>query len=154
MLEAFAHHLGLVRQGKHPLVQTAWLTDGPEEIAALDREHGTTVEFRLMHAVSGALARVVQGESHLLLQVMQQDDLLNQFYMHNNTSVATNRAFGQLMKQVAFKFPRCNMLEIGAGTGGTTWSVLHAVDDLYDSYHLYRRFARLLLRGGGEICRL
>ncbi|KAK1657167.1 hypothetical protein BDP55DRAFT_567859, partial [Colletotrichum godetiae] len=26
------------------------------------------------------------------------------------------------------------MLEIGAGTGGTTWSVLHAVDELYDSY--------------------
>ncbi|KAL2883645.1 hypothetical protein SGCOL_000789 [Colletotrichum sp. CLE4] len=134
MLEAFAHHLDLVRQGKHPLVQTAWLTDGPEEVTALDREHGTTVEFRLMHAVGGALARVVQGESHLLLQVMQQDDLLNQFYMHNNTSVATNRAVGQLMKQIAFKFPRCNMLEIGAGTGGTTWSVLHAVDELYDSY--------------------
>ncbi|KAK1726269.1 uncharacterized protein BDZ83DRAFT_616985 [Colletotrichum acutatum] len=134
MLEAFAHHLDLVRQGKHPLVQTAWLTDGPVEIAALDREHGDTVEFRLMHAVGGALARVVQGESHLLLQVMQQDDLLNQFYMRNNTSVATNRAVGQLMKQIAFKFPRCNMLEIGAGTGGTTWSVLHAVDDLYDSY--------------------
>ncbi|KAK1636867.1 hypothetical protein BDP81DRAFT_471828, partial [Colletotrichum phormii] len=134
MLEAFAHHLELVHHGKHPLVQTAWLTDGPEEIAALDREHGTTVEFRLMRAVGGALARVVQGESHLLLQVMQQDDLLNQFYMQNNTSVATNRAVGQLMKQIAFKFPRCNMLEIGAGTGGTTWSVLHAVDDLYDSY--------------------
>ncbi|KAJ0330269.1 hypothetical protein COL5a_003329 [Colletotrichum fioriniae] len=134
MLEAFAHHLDLVRQGKHPLVQTAWLKDGPEEIARLDREHGNTVEFRLMHAVGGALARVVQGESHLLLQVMQQDDLLNQFYMRNNTSVATNRAVGQLMKQIAFKFPRCNMLEIGAGTGGTTWSVLHAVDDLYDSY--------------------
>ncbi|KXH45471.1 hypothetical protein CNYM01_00860 [Colletotrichum nymphaeae SA-01] len=134
MLEAFAHHLDLVRQGKHPLVQTEWLKDGPEEIAALDREHGNTVEFRLMHAVGGALARVVQGESHLLLQVMQQDDLLNQFYMRNNTSVATNRAVGQLMKQIAFKFPRCNMLEIGAGTGGTTWSVLHAVDGLYDSY--------------------
>ncbi|UQC80223.1 uncharacterized protein CLUP02_05705 [Colletotrichum lupini] len=134
MLEAFAHHLDLVHQGKHPLVQAAWLTDGPEEIATLDREHGDTVEFRLMHAVGGALARVVQGDSHLLLQVMQQDDLLNQFYMRNNTSVATNRAVGQLMKQIAFKFPRCNMLEIGAGTGGTTWSVLHAVDDLYDSY--------------------
>ncbi|WYZ36438.1 hypothetical protein EsH8_XIV_000038 [Colletotrichum jinshuiense] len=134
MPEAFEHHLETVRQGRHPLIRREWLEDGPEHLETLEREHGNTVEFRLMHAVGGALARVVQGEGHLLLQVMNQDDLLNRFYMQNNTSVATNRAIGQLIKQTAFKFPRCNMLEIGAGTGGTTWSVLDAINNLYDSY--------------------
>ncbi|KXH57895.1 hypothetical protein CSAL01_09101 [Colletotrichum salicis] len=171
MLEAFAHHLGLVRQGKHPLVQTAWLTDGPEEIAALDREHGTTVEFRLMHAVGGALARVVQGESHLLLQVMQQDDLLNQFYMHNNTSVATNRAFASYTPSTtcttpttftdvspAFDRVAYRTLDIEqdvAAQGFTPYSydvviaanVLHATRSLADT--LAR--ARSLLRPGGYL---
>ncbi|KAL6364627.1 hypothetical protein LRP88_01747 [Fusarium phalaenopsidis] len=134
MLEAFEHHLEIVRQGRHPLVRSEWLTDEPEDIEVLHREYGKSVEFRLMNAVGGVLARVVQGEAHLLLQVMSQDDMLNRFYMQNNTSVATNRAVGQLLKQITFKFPRCNMLEIGAGTGGTTWSVLNAIENLYDSY--------------------
>lgn len=52
----------------------------------------------------------------------------------DDASATIDCAIGQLLEQITFKFPRCKMLEIGAGEGRTTWSVLSAIDSMYDSY--------------------
>ena len=45
--------------------------------------------------------------------------MLNRFYMEDMGCIEVNQFVAHAMEQISFKFPRCNILEIGAGTGGT-----------------------------------
>ncbi|KAF7560685.1 hypothetical protein G7046_g3448 [Stylonectria norvegica] len=133
MFNAFEEHLATVKNGQHPVLQSKWLTDDSSLIKTLNDAHPDSIDLQLCHAVGENLEDVVRGETQLL-EVMQQDDMLNRFYMDNCASAPINQSIADVLKQITFKFPRCNILELGAGTGGTTWSVLNEIDNAYDSY--------------------
>ncbi|PTB61706.1 polyketide synthase [Trichoderma citrinoviride] len=133
MFEAFEEHVRVVKSGEHPIILPEWLDDEASILDELDAKHGETIDFKLLHAVGKDLADVVRGNKQML-EVMTKDDMLNRFYMEGYASVPTNKAVGDVMRQLSFKFPRARILEIGAGTGGTSWSVLNCIDDAYESY--------------------
>ncbi|TFA97733.1 Polyketide synthase-nonribosomal peptide synthetase [Trichoderma ghanense] len=133
MFEAFEEHIRVVKDGEHPIILPEWLDDEAAILDELDSKHGETIDFRLLHAVGKDLADVVRGNKQML-EVMTKDDMLNRFYMEGYASVPTNKAVGDVMRQLSFKFPRAKVLEIGAGTGGTSWSVLNCIDNSYESY--------------------
>nr|ALQ32891.1 putative polyketide synthase [Fusarium poae] len=133
MFEAFEEHIRVVAAGEHPIIQADWLNDDASILEAINAEYSEEIDIKLLHAVGGHLAEVVRGNEQLL-EVMTKDDMLNRFYMEGYASIPTNRFVGDIMKQLTFKFPRAKVLEIGAGTGGTSWSILNAIDDAYDSY--------------------
>ncbi|KAL7809312.1 polyketide synthase [Trichoderma aethiopicum] len=133
MLEAFEDHVKIVEGGEHPIILSEWLDDEESILHELDSKHGETIDFKLLHAVGKNLADVVRGRKQML-EVMTKDDMLNRFYMEGYASVPTNKAVGDVMRQLSFKFPRAKILEIGAGTGGTSWSVLNSIDNAYESY--------------------
>ncbi|KAL7947130.1 S-adenosyl-L-methionine-dependent methyltransferase [Trichoderma barbatum] len=116
MFEAFEEHVKIVKNGEHPIILTEWLDDEPSVLDELDANHGEAIDFKLLHAVGKDLADVVRGNKQML-EFMTKDDMLNRFYMEGYAS-----------------YPRAKILEIGAGTGGTSWSVLNSIDDAYDSY--------------------
>ncbi|KAG6360409.1 hypothetical protein INS49_011469 [Diaporthe citri] len=134
MLDAFEDHLGAVSEGESPLLSTEWLADDTQHVLKrLVHEHPDpdSVELKLVHTIGADLAQVIRGQKQLL-ETVSQDDLLKQY--SPSASVVTDHAIGQLLQQITFKFPRCAMVEIGAGTGNTAWSILNAIDNLYDSY--------------------
>ncbi|KAL7905224.1 putative PKS-NRPS protein [Trichoderma velutinum] len=133
MFEAFEEHIRAVKDGEHPIILPEWLDDEPSILDELDAFHGETIDFKLLHAVGKDLADVVRGNKQML-EVMTKDDMLNRFYMEGYASVPTNRAVGDVLKQLSFKYPRAKILEIGAGTGGTSWSVLNSIGESYESY--------------------
>ncbi|OJI97248.1 hypothetical protein ASPVEDRAFT_78976 [Aspergillus versicolor CBS 583.65] len=133
MLEAFDKHLELTRKGQHQIMKQEWLEDTPETMDRLHAESPNEVELEMLKASGQSLARVVRGEMHML-EILKQDDLLSRFYMENGGFIKVNQCLARAMQQISFKFPRCTILEIGAGTGATTWSVLEAIQSAYETY--------------------
>ncbi|KAH7139912.1 polyketide synthase [Dactylonectria estremocensis] len=133
MFGAFEKHLATIKNDEHPVLPSSWLADEPTVLGDIDNAHPDSIDLQLLHAVGENLADVVRGDTQLL-EVMQEDDMLDRFYMDNCASAPINQSIADVLQQITFKFPRCNILEIGAGTGGTTWSVLNSINNAYDSY--------------------
>ena len=65
---------------------------------------------------------------------MIKDDVLNRFYKFGLGFHRANGFLGQISKQIAHRYPRMNILEIGAGTGGATKSILESLGTAFQSY--------------------
>ncbi|KAH9844660.1 Hybrid NRPS-PK synthetase [Teratosphaeria destructans] len=130
---AASHVLQQTRSNKHATAISAWLEDDEEQIMEIRRKHPNNVDLELMHAVGKSLHGVMTGDTQLL-EVMLEDDMLSKFYTQGRIFAPLNKIIGQLMQNIAHKFPRADILEIGAGTGGTTASILNSVGDAYGHY--------------------
>ncbi|KAJ5429570.1 hybrid PKS-NRPS biosynthetic cluster [Penicillium cf. griseofulvum] len=133
MLDAVNFQVGSVRSGQYPIAKPAWLDDDWNTILAVSEPYASRVDMRLIHAVGENLASVVRGDTQLL-EVMVQDDMLNRFYMEGYGFSVINNAISDSLEQITFQYPQANILEIGAGTGGTTRSILDRVGSRYGSY--------------------
>lgn len=118
MLDANNQHLTLAATGRHPMLRKEWLADGPEVLERMNALHGDSVQLHMLHAVGSHYSQIVRGEV-AQLQVMTKDDLLNRFFMEDLGCLRVNQFLADAMCDITFKYPRCNILEIGAGTGGT-----------------------------------
>lgn len=81
---------------------------------------------RLTVRVGQQLASIVRGEI-MPLELMMEGDLLNQFYMQHEA--LRTRSYAHLAKVAelyAVKNPGAKVLEIGAGTGGATTTILES----------------------------
>ena len=118
MFEAFEEHLVTISNDQHPVLPEKWLADERSLINEITEQYPKSIDLQLIQAVGEHLTGVVRGETQLL-EVMQKDNMLNRFYMDNCASAPINQGIADILQQITFKFPRCNILEIGAGTGGT-----------------------------------
>lgn len=119
--------------GKHPVLKKEWLQDAEEFIMAYKDEYAEQADIKLIHAVGKALPGVLTSDVQLL-QCMIQDNMLVNLYTKGRVMEALNPVMADVMQNISHKFPRANILEIGAGTGGTTNSVLGRLNDTYGQY--------------------
>ena len=90
----------------------------------------------ILHAVGKNLAAIARGIMPAL-QVLLKDDMLNRLYVEGVGFADGNLDLGPLVKQLAHRYPRMKVLEVGAGTGGTTRAVLSAVGDQICIIHVH-----------------
>lgn len=133
-LMAYAHHvIASVHDGTLPYARREWDNDTDADLRALMDRHADRIEVRLLRSVGENIVAAVRGET-LILQHMLKDDMLYRFYAE---SVGLKPFSGYLAKvaaQVAHRYPRMNVLEVGAGTGGATRHVLRALGNAFSSY--------------------
>jgi acyl transferase domain-containing protein len=110
--------LALVKSGQHSILRSEWLDDRPEVLEKIDQTHGDVVQLRLLHAVGREYPRIVRGEVEQL-QVMTKDNMLNRFFTDDLACVRVNQFLADAAREISFKYPRSNILEIGGGSGGT-----------------------------------
>ncbi|KAM0331382.1 hypothetical protein ACHAQA_003055 [Verticillium albo-atrum] len=125
--------LSIVREGKHAIICKEWLDDDRDTITKLVDSHPDNVDIEMLVAVGENLPSVVRKESGMM-EHMLNNDLLSRLYKESSGLAACNRHIADLMRRISHKHPRTKILEIGAGTGGTTVSVLNAVGEAYTSY--------------------
>ncbi|KAJ9482269.1 hypothetical protein VN97_g11168 [Penicillium thymicola] len=65
---------------------------------------------------------------------MLPNGMLDNFYQHGLGFSRYNMFLADMMKQVVHRYPHARILEIGAGTGGATKSVLEAIGGTMSSY--------------------
>ncbi|TLS21086.1 uncharacterized protein PpBr36_10625 [Pyricularia pennisetigena] len=134
LFEAVEAKLDEVRAGKAAVAQQDWLCDSRQTVDDLKAKFPQSIELELMSAINQELLSVVRGETQIL-EVMLQNNMLNRFYLDGAYAVRLNSYIAAVAKQLSRKHPRANVLEIGAGTGGTTRSILDSIGrDGYSSY--------------------
>ncbi|KAM3552779.1 hypothetical protein ARSEF4850_007222 [Beauveria asiatica] len=133
MLTAFDHHLARVHEETHLHLRPEWLSDDWTAIQTIDEAYPDAVELQMLHAVGQNVADVIRGKKHML-EVLRVNNLLDRLYTEDKGMHQANLFLANALKEITFKFPRCKILEIGAGTGATTWAALSAIDEAFDIY--------------------
>lgn len=109
----------------------------PQEKAALIGKVATnSANGKLVCDVGPRLADVLCGRV-LPLELMQDSQLLNRFYVESLKLDRSRKQVAELIRLFALKNSRSKILEIGAGSGGTTYEILTALgveDPLAASY--------------------
>lgn len=93
------------------------------------------IDLTLAKTVGENLLRhdVLVGEDNIL-QYMTRNNMLERYYTEAIGYPILNHVGTGLMAQLSHKFPRMKILEIGAGTGSATASILDRIGESYSSY--------------------
>lgn len=123
-----------VADGSHPYANKEWINDTHRDILDMLERHPTSIDLRIMRAVGENILSVVRSETSTILEPMMKDNMLNDFYV---TGLGMKEYLAKLTataKQIGHRYPAMNVLEIGAGTGGATKSILRELDEAFASY--------------------
>ncbi|KAI9039672.1 type I polyketide synthase [Aspergillus affinis] len=127
------HILSVTETGQHSILPAKWLSTTQEEFDHLLSITSGTIMDEAANVVGPNLYRFFRGETSIL-EELRKDDILTRFYRHDMEMGIMNSRLGELVGQVAFRFPRMKILEIGAGTGSATHSILENIGRSYHSY--------------------
>lgn len=119
--------------GEHIYAPQDWLTDTEEDMLTASAAYADTPDVRMLHVVGRNMPRVLTGET-TILEHMRQDNLLEDFYVHARGYGHISAWLARKMRSIAHRYPRMNIIEIGAGTGGATKPVMRELDGHFASY--------------------
>ncbi|KAK4199547.1 putative dual specificity polyketide synthase [Triangularia verruculosa] len=125
--------LGEVENGRHPCVKKEWSTDTDDEVKELIERYSHTIDIKLLAAVGENIPAAVRGET-TILEHMLVDNMLDDFYKKGLGFARYNSFLSLMVEQFTHRYPHAKILEIGAGTGGATKSVLEKIGDKMSSY--------------------
>ncbi|RHZ63428.1 uncharacterized protein CDV56_104935 [Aspergillus thermomutatus] len=123
----------LIESGQHPTIRPEWKDDSHEWLLGQARQHPGMVDLQLISAVGEHLADVVRGKT-TMLEHMIADNTLDRFYKYGLGFQRANSALSRVAGQIAHRYPRMRILEIGAGTGGATKGILEQLGDAFEQY--------------------
>lgn len=129
------HLFPQIEAGEHPDIRPEWENDTLEMLQELGSGYlaSGNIDMNLLHAVGQNLPDIVRGNVPPL-QVLMRDGMIERLYVEGLGVEAVNTDIHNLAKQLACRHPRMHILEVGAGTGGATKSVLASMGDHYASY--------------------
>ena len=118
------HDLGMQGLLEHQTSRIDWLNlDKDYEDQLLERVSNDSVDGKIMCAVGNHLDLIMTQQIEPL-QVMLENDLLYDFYRYGVGMAETYAQMVEYVDRVAHKRPDVRILEVGAGTGGTTLPLL------------------------------
>ncbi|KAH7176829.1 lovastatin nonaketide synthase [Dactylonectria macrodidyma] len=125
--------LAIVQNEQHALLRKGWLNDSIDTIRALSVNWPNDVDIEMLTRVGENLPSVVRGESEMM-EHMLRGGLLKKLYRESRGLRPCNKGVADFVQRISHKHPRMKILEVGAGTGGSTLGVLDAIGTAYSSY--------------------
>ncbi|KAK3987151.1 Fusarin C synthetase [Cladorrhinum sp. PSN332] len=117
---ALDHVLPAAQSGQHPRWKAHWDTDTVESITRLKEEqHDGQIDLELIHHLGPKLPSIVRGLEPPL-QLLKEGGMLESLYTEGLGVPKTNGHLGTLIDHLVHQYPSMQVLEIGAGTGGST----------------------------------
>lgn len=132
-VQSAQHWVDEVRAGRHPTIKREWLEDTKEAVWRRSEIFRDQIDILLMRAVGENLVSIIRGEKQPL-EVMMEHNMLTRFYVEGHGLDPMNDHIARAVSQISHRYPRANILEIGAGTGGTTRKVLRTIGNAYGLY--------------------
>lgn len=133
VVEWFDHVIELTRQGKHPLCMKAWVDENPSETLVHLAKTAQPIIVEMTAAIRNNFLGFLRGETSMI-EVYRKDNLLTRFYAQEQELKYMNLRVGDVAGQLAFRYPRMKILEIGAGTGSASRAVLGRIGQYFHSY--------------------
>ncbi|KAI1445302.1 polyketide synthase [Annulohypoxylon stygium] len=132
----YAHHMtGLLRNGNHRYAKREWIEDTLDDVMKDIRQHGFSdnSDVKIMLLVGETMPQVF-AQKTTMIEHMRTSGLLDEYYAHGFGTEQSVSWLGHTVKQITDRHPHLNILEIGAGTGGATKSILKCIGQSFDSY--------------------
>ncbi|ORY61265.1 putative polyketide synthase [Pseudomassariella vexata] len=131
----YAQHMtALVARGENPWVEKEWQQDTLADVyKATDPYEDLIPDVKIMHLVGQQMPRVFRGETTMLAE-FRESGLLDDYYTVGFGFKQVCKWLSRVLVQICNRYPHMNILEIGAGTGGATKSILPALDRNFLSY--------------------
>ncbi len=121
------------RKGTHAGVDPSCMDDTEEDILKLTSEYRHTADALLIESTDRHLPDTIRAQSSIL-EYMKIDNLLDRFYEEGVGLSVVNWWAANVAKQISHRYPHMNILEVGAGTGGSTQAILPTLDTSFSSY--------------------
>ncbi|KAL8727608.1 MAG: hypothetical protein Q9166_005916 [cf. Caloplaca sp. 2 TL-2023] len=121
------------REGRQPFAQKEWLDDTREVIEAVMARYPNSIEMKLTRTVGENLPLAVRGDTNML-QHLFADNLLNTYYTDAMGLREFTEFLASMVSQIVHRYPHMEILEIGAGTGGATKSIMRHIGLTFSSY--------------------
>ncbi|KAI0856844.1 hypothetical protein F4860DRAFT_528733 [Xylaria cubensis] len=90
-------------------------------------------DVRLLQSVGENLPQVIRDGSNIF-EHMTGDGMLDNAYEEGFGLDRVNDYIAEMVGQISHRYPRMNILEIGAGTGGSTRSILRLLGPAFSTY--------------------
>ncbi|KAI0423560.1 hypothetical protein F5Y09DRAFT_336482 [Xylaria sp. FL1042] len=120
--------------GEHPEIRPEWKDDTLKMVEEWRANHpADNNDMNILHAMGKNLVGIARGTTPPL-RVLRQDGMLDRLYVEGLGARDGNIDLGIMVKQLAHQHPRMQVVEVGAGTGGTTRAVLDAPGNQHASY--------------------
>ncbi|KAL5459023.1 hypothetical protein PMIN06_003013 [Paraphaeosphaeria minitans] len=103
-----------------------------DEVRALASTYADSVDIKVLLAFDEYINATIQETN--APQDTTQSPIVHDWYQSGLGSSAYNALLGGTLKQIVYRYPHARILELGAGKGATTRSVLHAVGNTCSSY--------------------
>ena len=133
LLEYADRLVAAVARGENPVIPREALADSPAFVRSLIAKYYSRADMRMVEIVGEHLADEVRRNGSLL-EHMTKDGLLERFYAEAAGATAAKESIATILAQIAYRHPRMNIFEVGAGTGSTTRSILSALHGDFSSY--------------------
>ncbi|PWY93430.1 ketoacyl-synt-domain-containing protein [Aspergillus sclerotioniger CBS 115572] len=125
--------LARISAGDHPLYPAQWLEGDVESVITPEDTKANEIIVTGLHVTGGNLLGWLRGQTSIM-EELRRDDLLGRIYREGHEVHTMTRNLAGLVGQLAFRFPRAKVLEVGAGTGSATRMVLNRIGRDYHSY--------------------
>lgn len=130
----FSHDvLSRVSRGAMPYAKEEWLNDTWSDIAPIIHRYPDSLDLQLMRKVHMNMSAAIRGELNMV-EVLFQDDFMDKFYAGALGLDLTMDWLGRIALQLVRRHPHMEMLELGAGTGGATKSIIQHTESQFSSY--------------------
>lgn len=128
------HLLPQIEAGEHPEIRPEWKNDTLEMVNEWRASQpADNNDMNILHAMGKNLVGIVRGITPPL-KVLTQNGMLDRLYVEGLGAKDGNVDLGAMVKQLAHQHPRMRIVEVGAGTGGTTRAVLDSLGNQYATY--------------------
>ncbi|KAI2161307.1 hypothetical protein LOZ25_002353 [Ophidiomyces ophidiicola] len=133
LLKFFKCVLSDTEKGSQPYIKREWLSDTWEEISAIFERYPDSIELKLCRAAGENLVSSIRGETNIL-QHLLEENTLGKYYMDALGLKENTEYLAKIVSQITHRYPHMNILEVGAGTGGATKSILSHIKQAFLSY--------------------
>lgn len=120
-----------VARGDHPTVPKEAMADSSGYIRSLIAKYRHRSDLQLLETVGENIVPEIRRNGSMI-EHMLKDGVLDQFYEEGFEFA--NIWIGRVVAQIAHRHPRMRVFEIGAGTGGSTRTILPMLGDAFASY--------------------
>ncbi|KAL8833493.1 MAG: hypothetical protein Q9170_004238 [Blastenia crenularia] len=127
------HTLSPAFSGQHPYIKREWSADDPDDIKSLIDKYPESVDIKLLAAVGKNIPAAVRGQ-RTILEHMLQENMLDDFYRKGLGFARYNELMASMVKQITHRYPHARILEIGAGLGEATKSILASSGSTMSAY--------------------
>ncbi|KAK3290192.1 BcPKS5, polyketide synthase [Chaetomium fimeti] len=133
MLAYAGRLLDRVQRGECGAVPREALNDTPAFIRSLMGRYRGRSDAQITEAVGENIATEIRRDGNML-EHMMKDGLLDRFYADCAGVDTANRWIARVVGQLAHRYPRMNLFEVGAGTGSATRQILGELRGAFSSY--------------------